>query len=414
MNQNTDDDRLPIRPERRDVLRSASLTALLTLTGTAATSPAGAEGPTTAASQTDASDPLSWYRTANKQGKDAFRDAIATNDDGVSTVGIATVDTGGKESWQYGWDAAGEQTFSRLHGAAGFDSTTGGTLTDRDGFVLCGQSTSGGSTTDRVYVVGTDGDGEESWTRRFHVRRCADDRAVDVAQTTDGGYVLTGSSGDRAMLAKLDSDGEATWTATYTGETALEPVAVAETDGGFVVAGTATGPDGRSLVLLGTTPTGTERWRETFTVGVESWATDCLETDDGFVVAGTTRGEDRFTTDALVVQTDRRGEPQWRVTYGREGSENTGNGITAVDDGFVFVGTRSVDVIGPQIWLAGIGATGEKRWADTFGTDRAETPYAITTTTGGDVALCGMRNPDERRDDYEGFVAKVDVSKLGA
>ncbi|SFL07871.1 hypothetical protein SAMN04487950_2325 [Halogranum rubrum] len=396
------------RLSRRDVVRTASVAAMVGVGGT---------GVGTATSTDDDSSPppvfgrdevVRWYRTGDRDGEERFRDAIATADGGVTTVGAVTLDADRSEAWQYAWDAIGDKRWTARQGDPGFDSAFGGVRTTTGGYVLCGRTRRRGRENDRFYVVATGPRGTERWTQRFHVRRCDDDRANDVVQTAGGDYAVAGIAADSAALAKLGPDGTVEWTNTYGGGRAVEVVTVVAVDDGYVLAGTVTHSEStRQFLLLKTDETGREQWRRTYSAGEDSRLTDCTPTENGYVLAGTTSSENAFTTNALVVRTDSRGRLVWEQTYGASGEEYTAEGITATARGYAVVGTRSSDVVGPQLWLGGLDEDGEWTWRYAFGTERPEIPDALTTTSDGFAVVSGFTDSAEVDDRSDGFVAKV-------
>lgn len=398
-----------LRVNRRDVVRSVSVLGLLATAGTVPGAAASDGDETPSSPVLGGGGDVVWYRTGDRDGRETFRDAIPTADGGVTTLGLAAVD-GGAEALQYGWSAGGEKEWTELLGDARIDSVAGGTRTASEGYVLCGRTRTAGEAYDRFYVVETGPRGEERWTRRFHVGGCTDDHANDVIQTADGGYAAVGVAADRAALATLGAEGDVELTTTYGGGRILEAVSLVEADEGYVLAGTATHEDDtHEFFLIKTDRSGREQWRRTYSVGEDSRLTDCLSTTDGYLLAGTATAADAFTTDALFVRTDLQGNVVWRQTYGREGEEYTADGITATENGYAFVGTRSTDVIGPLIWLGEIGESGDRFWTDSFGTERPEIPHAITTTADGFVAISGYTDSATYDGETDGFVAKLDL-----
>ncbi|RDZ63838.1 hypothetical protein C5B90_12010 [Haloferax sp. Atlit-12N] len=406
----TDTARTELAVNRRDVLRGISLAALLSAAGTTATA---------APTQDDRDDaspeetPLSeyrenvvWYRTGDKAGREQFREAVSTPDGGITTFGLATTSDDGSESWQYTWDADGDKRWATLHGQSGVDVAYGGARTATNGYVLCGATR--GRCSQQMYVVETNRNGRARWTQRFHLATSADDRANDVVQTPNGGFVVAGTSGDDAALARLSSDGAVRWTRTYAGGTRTEIASVTRAHDGFTVAGTRTNDDDTTeFLMVRTDAAGRERWRTSYAANEANHLGECIRVGDGYVFAGTTQADDDVTTDALFVKTTADGDVVWTKTYGEEGQEFTADGIAALEDGYAAVGTRSVDIIGPQMWLNGLDESGDRTWKYTFGTERVEQPYAITTMGRNALGVCGYRNPPQRRDEYDGFMTKI-------
>ena len=383
------------------------LGALLGLSGAGRTEPTGGGGlaPTRSPEPTVHGDEVDWYRTVGGDLTDRFRDLAAIDDGGVTTVGITAPGGDGLEAGQYHWTDEGGLAWAAHHGDAGPDGAAAVTRSDDGCYVLCGLSA--GGKTDRIYAVETDDRGEERWTNRFHVDGDEDDRGTDIVRTAEGGYAVAAASGDAAALAELGPGGAVRWTQQFEGGRWAEAVSVVETDDGYVLGGTVADGEGRDLLLLGTGPEGGERWRRTYSVGENDRLAQCIGADGGYLLAGTTIDEGAFTADALLVRTDCDGDVVWERTYGEEGEEYTAAGVTAIDGGYAFVGTRSVDVIGPEVLIGRLDDGGERTEEYTFGTARPEAPRAVTITDEGLIAVCGFRDPPGLEDDADGFVAVV-------
>jgi PKD repeat protein len=78
-------------------------------------------------------------------------------------------------------------------------------------FILTGYTSSHGTVNKDVLLVKTTKDGDEIWRKTFG--STADDEAVEVIQTADGGFILVGSTSqtgtDNVYIIKTDKDGNA-------------------------------------------------------------------------------------------------------------------------------------------------------------------------------------------------------------
>src|SRR5690606_15340865 len=88
-----------------------------------------------------------------------------------------------------------------------------------------------------IWLVKTDGQGNEAWNRTYPGGDSAD--VASVLQMDDGGYLIAANTGFRdALLLRTDADGNEVWRKTYGGpdwDTAR--AVVATDDGNYVVAG---------------------------------------------------------------------------------------------------------------------------------------------------------------------------------
>ena len=135
----------------------------------------------------------------------------------------------------------GETEWSRTFGGEGDDN--GWTVLEvAGGYVLGGFTDSFGEGENDFYLIRTDSAGEEQWSRTYG--GAGNDRCWSLIQTADGGFLLAGETtsacaGERdCWVVRTDADGEELWSRTYGGPKGDRAFSVvAAKDGGFVLAG---------------------------------------------------------------------------------------------------------------------------------------------------------------------------------
>jgi hypothetical protein len=132
-----------------------------------------------------------------------------------------------------------------------WEKTFGGTLLDMaysvqqtadGGYIVAGVTNSYSAGENDFYLVKTDTEGNEQWSKTFG--GSDNDSARSVQQTADGGYIVAGvinsysvGSGD-AYLIKTDAKGNEQWSQTFSKPYYDEWRAVQQTaDGGYIVVG---------------------------------------------------------------------------------------------------------------------------------------------------------------------------------
>ncbi len=110
------------------------------------------------------------------------------------------------------------------------------------GYIMAGYTGSFGAGLYDLYLVKTDGEGTEEWSQAFG--GTGRDYGQSVVQTADGGYLAAGytlsygAGGDDVWLVRTNADGDLQWDTTYGGSASDVAYAVANTsDGGYVVTG---------------------------------------------------------------------------------------------------------------------------------------------------------------------------------
>jgi len=126
--------------------------------------------------------------------------------------------------------------------------------TSDGGFILVGNTFSGGSGQSDIYIVKVSDSGGPVWDRYIGSNR--NDFANSIQQTTDGGFILTGStytSSSDILVTKIfpNSQGEVEW--QYTMDGGYDDVGnyISQTsDGGYILTGSTYTSDGMNDVIL--------------------------------------------------------------------------------------------------------------------------------------------------------------------
>ena len=137
------------------------------------------------------------------------------------------------------------------NGGVDWNKKFGGTKRDKaksvrqtadGGYILAGYTDSYGAGSWDFWLVKTDSNGIEQWNKTFG--GSDGEKANSVRQTSDGGYILTGYTGSYgagsidAWLVKTDSNGNEQWTKTFGGNKTDRASSVWQTvDNGYIIAG---------------------------------------------------------------------------------------------------------------------------------------------------------------------------------
>jgi tetratricopeptide (TPR) repeat protein len=166
------------------------------------------------------------------------------------------------------------EQWNRTFGGAEEDWGNSVQQTSDGGYIITGNTESYGAGKDDVWLIKTDKNGNEEWTKTFggaeedlgnSVQQTSDaktfggadiDFGRSVQQTSDGGYIITGwtwcyGAGEcDVWLIKTDKNGNEAWTKTFGGADYERGKSVQQTsDGGYIIKG-MTSSYGTGLILI--------------------------------------------------------------------------------------------------------------------------------------------------------------------
>jgi hypothetical protein len=193
--------------------------------------------------KTDAAGSLLWDKTYGGTDQDESRSVVQTGDGGfIVTGGTRSKGAGGWDVWLLKTDAAGNPVWDTTFGGSDDDWGCSVVQTGDGGFAVAGYTGFHSPAESDVWLIRVDDGGHLLWHRIFG--GTANDRGYSIAQTADGGFIVTGgtmSSGageSDVWLIKTDAAGDLTWDRVYGGIGNDEGRSVVQTsDGGFAVAG---------------------------------------------------------------------------------------------------------------------------------------------------------------------------------
>lgn len=186
---------------------------------------------------------LAWDQIFGGSGDDYGRSVVQTSDGGYIVIGYTgSSGAGGDDVYLIKTDSGGTETWSKTYGGANNDYGRSVAQTSDGGFIITGAIYPSFPGSPDVYLVKTDVNGVESWSKTFG--GVGFDRGQSVVQTSDGGYIIagetssSGAGGYDVYLIKTDSSGVEVWSKTFGGTSDDQGYSVVQTgDGGYILAG---------------------------------------------------------------------------------------------------------------------------------------------------------------------------------
>jgi peroxiredoxin len=280
--------------------------------------------------------------------------AIQTRDGGYVLAG-ETERQGDIDGLLVKVDALGKKVWTRTYGGRGDDVLLEVRETSNGGFILAGRTSSTGSGQSDAWLVRTDLDGVEAWSRTFG--GTGPDEACSVEETADGGFIVAGSAcltreSDPssvplavAWLFKVDAGGSLLWSRKFDGDGCGRLFRVRPTrEGGYVAVGEkrAAGPTSYGGAwLINLDRNGQTAWSRTYGGNLYNQARAVVQTaDGGYVVAGTTQPAGSSSRRAWLLKTGPEGNEVWMRTFGDSDPVFALDVAQTADGGFIIACKR--------------------------------------------------------------------------
>ncbi|MCK4654863.1 MAG: carboxypeptidase regulatory-like domain-containing protein, partial [Candidatus Cloacimonetes bacterium] len=334
-----------------------------------------------------------WYGGA--MGEEGY--SVAQTDDGgyIITGWTHSYGAGCMDVYLIKTDASGDTLWTKTFGGTSADCGRSVARTQDGGYIITGYTYSYGAGSDDVYLVKTDSLGDTLWTKTFGGTNCEEGRSV--AQTDDGGYIITGhttsygAGGKDVYLIKTDASGNTLWTKTFGGTGDDEGRSVSQTnDGGYIIAGYISySYQSGDVYLIKTDALGNTLWTRTFGGTVTDLGYSGTQTDDGgYIITGNTYSYGGCNV--YLIKTDASGDTLWTKTFGGTGY-NYGYSVTQTDDGGYIIAGYT-EIFGPgwsDVYLIKTDASGNTLWTRTFGGTDYDRGFSVAQTDDGGYIIAG-------------------------
>ncbi|MCP4580143.1 MAG: T9SS type A sorting domain-containing protein [candidate division Zixibacteria bacterium] len=236
-----------------------------------------------------------------------------------------SISFGGYDAYLLKTDLNGDTLWTRHYGSPQIEYGRWVVETADGGFMIVGSYNYYEPYATRdVYMVKTDSEGFETWTRTYGGPE--DDYARQIKALPSGDFIVIGStksygSGDYDFwLLYLNAYGDTLWTNTIGGPYCEYSYAVEPTsDNGFIIAGVKNGSDANAedVYIVKTNITGDTLWTRKYGYSRGDRAFDIKETSDGgFIVVGYMTSESSsYLRDMYILKTDSNGDTLWTTTF---------------------------------------------------------------------------------------------------
>ena len=265
-----------------------------------------------------------------------------------------------------------------------------------------------------IWLVKTDNKGVMLWNRTYG-DILDGEKAYAILETEDGGFIITGSSGHSfgdIFLLKTDDKGNLQWLNTYGKEGSGSERAqdlIESKDGGYVLVG-QTSTQLSDVWLIKTNANGHLIWEQTYGGFQSDIGYALLETSDQeLVITGSTASFGMGMTDMWLLKTDSLGNLKWNRTYGNLNYDAAFSLIADDKGGYILVGytESTAEARDKDIWLVKTDEKGEMIWSQEYGDENVdEVAFALIQTKDGGYAFVGR----QQFTDLDANLVKTDSS----
>lgn len=279
------------------------------------------------------------------------------------------------------------------------------------------------------WLLKFDSNNELQWSKTYG--GTDDDRGESIIQTNDGGYLIAGHSKSNDIdvssnagfndfwIAKLDASGTISWEKSYGFSGSDRAYDVLQTnDGGYLITGildvTASNLQGNDrntnarhaggdYWAIKLDANGTKQWRRYFGGTNTDTAYDVVQsTDNSFIIVGLSDSTDidinnnQGTYDFWAVKINNDGTLIWEKSYGGDEIDQAYAITQTIDGNFIIVGdarSNNKDVSNnygsADLWAIKINPSGEKIWEKNYGGSSFESARVIIPSSEGGYYIAG-------------------------
>ncbi len=247
-------------------------------------------------------------------GSSEVNSILQTTDNSYIMAGSCSTTEGEPfDFWLIKIDDEGNELWRRTYGGAGDDMCNSLQQLPDGGYILFGTTNSYGAGESDFWLLKTDENGNKIWDTTFG--GLSIDEGKSLKLTSDEGFILAGltesygEGGQDCYLIKTDKNGNEEWSKTFGSQNDdLFDDVIQTPDGGYISVGTTMKNDNRDILIIKTDSSGNEIWDRV--IG-EEWGDAgkaiCKTSDGKYAITGRTRSWGANVTDIFLIKIEDSG-----------------------------------------------------------------------------------------------------------
>jgi len=244
------------------------------------------------------------------------------------------------------------------------------------------------------------------------------DRGIYITQTSDGNYIALGYTGsykstDEVYLIKIDKEGNELWSKTYGGDkdndfgwTLLET-----DDKGFIISGWtgSFGAGGSDVYFIRTDSKGDTLWTKAVGGTKDERVTDIIKTYDGnYVAVGQTESFGAEERDGYLIKINDKGDVVWTKTYGDVLLDRTFYVKENNKHELLIAGiTKNNSNGGEDVLIIKTDENGNTVWQKNFGYELDDVGHDIILTSSNEMIVSGYYQREEGKEYHNPYFIKL-------